>query len=196
VEAHDVAEAKRLLEATPTEELAGELAWSAGDQGCAAILELALGYLPWAGDDERWHWVMIQPIRGAGGDAADNEGFFESMAVLLRHGVDPNVHRFGQRMLHFAAAHHGPVGERARARFAAMLIDAGARLDVRDDLLRSTPLGWACRWGREPLVELLIERGAPVEEVDAEAWATPRAWARKMKRDGVLAILDRRDRFM
>ena len=69
-------------------------------------------------------------------------------------------------------------------------------MDVRDDLLRSTPLGWACRWGREPLVELLIERGAPVEEVDAEAWATPRAWARKMKRDGVLAILDRRDRFM
>ncbi len=192
VEAHDVAEAKRLLEATPTEELAGELAWSAGDQGCAEILELALRYLPWASADERWHWVMIQPIRGAGGDSADNEGFFESMAVLLRHGVDPNVPRFGQRMLHFAAAHHGPVGEKARARFASMLIDAGARLHVRDDLLRSTPLGWACRWGREPLVELLIERGAPVEEADAEPWATPRAWAKKMKRDGVMAILDRR----
>ncbi len=195
VEAHDVAEARRLLEASPTEELAQELAWSAGDQGCPAILELALGCLRWARDDQRWHWVMIQPIRGAGGDAADNEGFFESMAVLLRHGVDPNVHRFRQRILHFAAAHHGQVGEKVRARFASMLIDAGARLDVRDDLLRSTPLGWACRWGREPLVELLIERGAPVEEMDAEPWATPRAWAKKMKRDGVMAILNRRRGF-
>ncbi|MGA7524889.1 MAG: hypothetical protein WBW84_20735 [Acidobacteriaceae bacterium] len=36
----------------------------------------------------------------------------------------------------------------SRARFAAMLIDHGARLDLRDDLLKSTPLGWACRWGR------------------------------------------------
>jgi hypothetical protein len=35
--------------------------------------------------------------------------------------------------------------------FAATLVDAGARVDVRDDVLKSTPLGWACRWGRVEL---------------------------------------------
>jgi len=189
-EAHDAAEARRLLEANPSEELARELVWSAADHGCAAIVELALPRLRWTANDPRWHWILIQPIRGAGGNSARNEGHFRSMAALLQHGVDPNVQRFGQTALHFAAAHQGSLGEEDRARFASMLLDHGARLDLRDDLLRSTPLGWACRWGRRKLVVLLIQRGAPVDEPDAEPWATPKAWARKMNQDAVLAILE------
>jgi ankyrin repeat protein len=47
---------------------------------------------------------------------------------------------------------------------ATIVLDAGARLDRRDDLLKSTPLGWAWCWGRLELVKLFIERGAdPVE---------------------------------
>jgi len=65
----------------------------------------------------------------------------------------------------------------------------GARLDVRDDLLQSTPLGWACRWGRLELVKLFLERGADPVEADSEAWATPRAWAEKMKHEFVVAVL-------
>ncbi|MGA2115858.1 MAG: ankyrin repeat domain-containing protein [Bryobacteraceae bacterium] len=190
-EAHDVDEARRLLEADPSEELARELAWSAGDHGCPAILELALGHLHWPAQDPRWHWVLIQPIRGAGSDPAANEGRFRSMATLLRHGVDANVSRFGQTALHFAAARHSGLGGADRARFAAMLLEYGARLDTRDDLLRSTPLGWACRWGRLELTELLMARGAPVDEADAEPWATPKAWARKMGHERVLALLRR-----
>jgi len=72
---------------------------------------------------------------------------------------------------------------------ATMLLDAGARLDVRDDLLKSTPLGWACRWGRRELVSLLLTRGADPIERDAEPWATPRAWAVRMKRPIILALL-------
>jgi hypothetical protein len=149
---------------------------------------LALPRLDWPADDPRWHWVLIQPIRGVGPDGRDHEGFFECMALLLER-VDANVHsRFGQRVLHFAAADRG-VSEPERARFAAMLLDCGARMDVRDELLRSTPLGWACRWGRRPMVELLIARGAPVVEADAEAWATPLAWAEKMGHAEIGAIL-------
>jgi ankyrin repeat protein len=111
------------------------------------------------------------------------------MAALLKHGVEPNVRRFGQTALHFAAAHHGAVGEGDRARFASMLLDHGARLDLRDDLLESTPLGWACRWGRQKLVELLIQRGAPVNEPDAEPWARPIAWAIKMNHPALINIL-------
>ena len=40
-----------------------------------------------------------------------------------------------------------------------MLLDAGANMTARDGVLKSTPLGWACRWGRAELVKLLLERG-------------------------------------
>jgi ankyrin repeat protein len=188
-EAHDVTEAKRLLEVDTSEDLAQELAWSAADHGCPAIVELALPRLTWPPDDPKWHWILIQPIRGATGDRPDNEGHFTSMAVLLRHGIDPNVSRFGQTALHFAAAYRGGVSDEHRARFASMLLDYGARLDLRDDLLKSTALGWACRWGHKKLAELLIARGAPVDEPDAEPWATPKAWAGKMRHDAILALL-------
>ena len=72
-----------------------------------------------------------------------------------------------------------------------MLLDAGARMDIRDDLLKSTPLGWACRWGRVASVKLLLERGADAAEADSEDWARPRAWAEKKKLDEVLGLLDR-----
>ena len=79
-----------------------------------------------------------------------------------------------------------------RARFAAMLIDHGARLDIRDDLLQSTPLGWACRWGRVEIVKLFLARGADPVEADAEPWATPRAWAEKMQRPEIVELLKKR----
>jgi ankyrin repeat protein len=188
-EFHDVAEARRLLEADPSETLAQELAWSAADHGCPAIVELALPLLKWRLDDPQWHWIIIQPVRGATADKPDSEGHIACMAALLRHGIDPNVSRYGQTVLHFAAAYRGSVSDSDRARFAGMLLDYGARLDVRDDILKSTPLGWACRWGRKDLVELLIARGARVDEPDAEQWATPAAWSRKMHRDVIQNIL-------
>jgi ankyrin repeat protein len=189
-ESHDIAEARNLLRKDPNEELASELVWSAADQGCSEIVALALPYLKWARNDSRWHWVLIQPIRGAGGNSILNEGHFNSMATLLRHGVDPNVSRFGQTALHFAAARRSDLPGNDRARFASMLIDHGANLTLRDDLLKSTPLGWASRWGQVELAEMLIHRGAPVREAGAEPWANPIAWARKMKHSAILTLLE------
>jgi ankyrin repeat protein len=94
----------------------------------------------------------------------------------------------GAATLHFPAARGGLDGA-IRARFAAMLIEHGARLDLRDDLLKSTPLGWACRWGRLEMAGLLIARGASVEESDAEPWARPIAWAKKMNHSNLLSLL-------
>ena len=110
--------------------------------------------------------------------------------MLLRHVIDPDVSsRFGQTVLHFAAARDGIEKESDRTRFAAMLLDWGASIHRRDDLLKSTPLGWACRWGREELAELLIAHGAPANEPDAEPWATPLAWAieRRLRDHGAKA---------
>lgn len=191
-EFHDVAAAKKLLAAEPTEKLASELAWSAADHGCPEIVELALPHLPWSATSHHWHWVLIQPVRGARANPAENGGHFKSMAALLKHGVDPNVARYGQTALHFTAAHHGSVGDEDRARFAAMLLDVGARMDMRDDLLKSTPLGWACRWGRVKMVEVLLERGADPREDAAEPWARPLAWAEKMGHAAIVDLLRER----
>jgi hypothetical protein len=60
-----------------------------------------------------------------------------------------------------------------------MLLDAGAPLAIRDSLLKSTALGWACRWGKTELVRLYLKRGTDAVEPDAEPWATPLAWATK-----------------
>jgi ankyrin repeat protein len=185
---HDVTEAKRLLENNPDEHTIEELLWAAADYGCPEIVALALPHVGLAKDDPRWHWVLMQPPRGASGDPAQNEGHFACLALLLGHGVNPNVARMGATTLHFTAARGGLDGA-DRARFAAMLLDHGARLDLRDDLLKSTPLGWACRWGRLEMAQLLLERRAPVDEPEAEPWATPAAWARKIGNDALLSAL-------
>jgi hypothetical protein len=60
-----------------------------------------------------------------------------------------------------------------------MLLDAGARLDIRGGLVPGTPLDWACRWGRSELPRLFLERGEGPEERSAPPWATPAAWAKR-----------------
>jgi ankyrin repeat protein len=149
---------------------------------------MALPRVTWPRDDPRWNWILVQPPRSAG-DNGIEEPYFACMELVLAR-VDANVARRGDTVLHYVAA-RGTLSESARVRFAAMLLDHGARLDVRDDLLKSTPLGWACRWGRREMMELLLARGATAEEPDAEPWAAPLAWATKMGHGEIAALLRR-----
>jgi ankyrin repeat protein len=71
----------------------------------------------------------------------------------------------GFTILHHLASHYKAENCLIRA---TMLLDAGASLTIRDSLLQSTPLGWACRWGCIELVRLYLERGADALEADAE----------------------------
>ena len=89
-------------------------------------------------------------------------------------------------MLHETVSRDHRVG----VQLATILLEAGARLDVRDTLLMSTPLGWACRWGRTEMVKLFLAHGADSIEADAEPWATPRAWAEKMRRREIVDLLN------
>ena len=63
----------------------------------------------------------------------------------------------------------------------SILLDYGADLNVIDDLLQSSPLGWAVRWGKYDLARLYLERGADPTLAGAD-WATPLVWADR-KRD-------------
>jgi ankyrin repeat protein len=60
---------------------------------------------------------------------------------------------------------------------AALFIDYGANLHARDEDISSTPLAWAAKFGRKPMVELLLRRGAKPNLPDDPPWATALAWA-------------------
>lgn len=158
-----------------------DLLRGAADSGDLEIVQMALKGVDWPRDDDRWYWILMQAIW-----AASPECFWP---ILCR--CDPNLRhpRFGRTLLHDVAGLGGEATAEQSPAFAAMLLDAGAKIDERDDILKSTPLGWACRWGRANLVSLLLARGADPIEANAEPWATPQAWAKKMGHGTVLEIL-------
>jgi ankyrin repeat protein len=89
--------------------------------------------------------------------AAQN-GQAEVVGVLLDAGEDPNrynpegVHSHGTPLHHAALAGHDDV--------VRLLVVRGARLDIRDTLWHSTPLGWAEYGGRTTTAAFLRGRGA------------------------------------
>jgi hypothetical protein len=170
--------------------------------GDVELLRLALDASDWPRDDPRWFGVLEQPLRiwnhGPGHWAHhewDRSTYLTCFRMILDR-ADPNIRgrepdqgQFGLTILHSVAGSRAHMTSEERLAFATLLLDAGARLDIRDHVLKSTPLGWACRWGRVELVELLLQRGADPVEADAEPWATPKTWAEKMGRHEVLAML-------
>lgn len=146
-------------------ELAEQLLWAAGGSD-PDIVRMCLPHMKRERDDRWWNYVLMHAT------------LQESFQLILDHGVDPDVAgEGGYSTLHHLASND--VNDPDRCTFATMLLDAGASLSRRDPLLHSTPLGWACRWGRTELVRLYLEHGADSLEVDAEIWATPLAWAQK-----------------
>lgn len=164
-----------------------QLLWSGASGGDEAIVRMSLERLDWPRTDARWFWMLWRPLPGHWVRSDDERTRHLACFRLILERCDPNLRAqpFGQTMLHEVTARdHGEgVG------LATALLDAGARTDIRDDLLASTPLGWACRWGRIEIVDLLLARGADPVERDAEPWATPRAWASRMGHAEALARL-------
>ena len=167
--------------------VAEQLLWGGGSALSAEIVRMALEHVGWPPDDPRWFWMLWRPLPGYEDYSAQQQAeCCECFKLILaRCGPHHRASDYGQTMLHEAVARDHGVG----VQLATILLDAGARLDVRDTLLKSTPLGWACRWGRTDLVKLLLARGADRVEADAEPWATPRAWAERMHRFEILELL-------
>ena len=110
---------------------------------------------------------------------------------LLARGLDPNRPDWlGKTFLHVCA-------EMGDSSTAAVLLDAGADINARDQEFQATPLATAVRTFSDAdptraertrrLVELLLKRKAATNLPGDEPWATPLAWA---VRHGHGAIVD------
>jgi ankyrin repeat protein len=169
------------------EKVAEQILWGGASGRSAEIVRMALERIDWPRNDPRWFWMLWRPLPGhqdlTEAEQADSRATFR----LILERCDPNLWapESGQTMLHEVIARDHGVG----VSLATMLLDAGARTDIRDEFLKSTPLGWACRWGRVALVELLLARGADPIEAGAEPWATPLAWAERRQHAEIASIL-------
>jgi ankyrin repeat protein len=183
---------------SPGKTLAEDLLDFAASGGDPEIVRMALERIDWPRDNPRWFPFLVRPLDFwnhipwlyAANPELDRGTYIECFRQILgRCGPNP-IGGFGRTALHEVAAMGDHVTEEEAAAFASALLDAGARTDVRDEIMNSTPLGWACRWGRVRVAQILLARGADPAEADAEPWARPRAWAEKMGHVAVLAALD------
>jgi ankyrin repeat protein len=181
----------------PTSSVVAELLEFGASGGDPEIVRMALERIDWPRDDRRWFWNLGSPLSFwnhipwlyAGNPELDRGTYITCFRLILER-CDPNMReRFNRTMLHDVAAMGDHITEEEAVPFAEALLDAGASMDARDELLKSTPLAWACRWGRIEVVKLLLKRGADPVEADAEPWATPQAWAEKMGHSTILAEL-------
>jgi ankyrin repeat protein len=167
-----------------------QLLATGANSGTPEIVRMALERIDWPRGDARWYWPLsntLPPNERWSDDVRDR--YHACFRLILDHS-GPNLRSDqGQTILHDVIARDFGDGPGEGVIMATMLLDAGARTDVRDHLLKSTPLGWACRWGRRQIAKLLLERGADPVESDAEPWATPRAWAEKNQNSEMLALL-------
>jgi len=129
-----------------------------------------------------------------------NRRHFAMIDLLMRHGARvPEMTKWGAEYYFkhddiartflergMSAAHRNchrttllhEMARRGAAARTEMLLDHGAAIDAVDDEFRSTPLGFAARWGQREMVQLLLDRGADRRLAGAD-WAVPVAWARR-----------------
>ncbi len=184
-------------EITSDRNLVEELLWAGACGGDPEIVQMCLPRIQREPDDPWWASILGQPTRIWNHQALhtnnklDRSTYPDCMRLILQHGVHPDVgSEDGSTVLHHIA---GPgetrMTDQERIRFATILLEFGASLTLRDSLMQSTPLGWACCWGRVDLVRMYLKRGADAVEHDAERWARPMAWASKGGHQEIVELL-------
>ncbi len=171
-----------------------ELLWSAILAGNIDVIEMGLRDNPQY-DDAKWFNLLEQTVRGwrLGDLKINNEGFdrrnyIANLDKLLKYGINPNLRNPRDERFNFTILHH-LAGKSCNSRtyghtaeevveFARMLLNHGADINAIEDKLKSTPLGWAARFGQKKLAEFLLDRGADPNLAGAP-WGTPLAWAEK-----------------
>jgi len=171
----------------PGASLQSELLWAAIGRPWPEIVELTLAHTHWPRDHGAWFGILENGLYQV--PQGERSRRLRTFALVLER-ANPNLTgAWNATLLHYIAAARGDIDAEDQLALATLLLDAGARLDVRDAMLKSTPLGWACRWGRSELVTLFLERGADPIESDAEEWARPDVWAQRRGHHEILRQL-------
>ncbi len=116
------------------ETVAEQILWSGASSRSAEIVRMALERIDWRRDDPRWFRMLWRPLPGHEDLNETEQADCRASFRLILDRCDPNVRAggSGQTMLHEVIARDHGVG----VSLASMLLDAGARTDVRDALLR------------------------------------------------------------
>lgn len=176
----------------PGASLQSELLWGAIARPSPEIVELTLAHTDWPRDDRRWFGILENGLYTVA--RSERSRRLRTFSLVLDR-ANPNLTgAWDATLLHYIAASRGDIDADEGLALATLVLDAGARLDLRDSMLRSTPLGWACRWGRAELVSLFLDRGADPIEQGAEEWARPDAWAGRRGHSAILRELKRHRR--
>jgi ankyrin repeat protein len=107
---------------------------------------------------------------------------YETAAFLLDKGMNPNHMNWREFTLLHDMAHTADSSK------ASLLIRYGADVHYIDDEYRSTPLGYAARWGHVEMVKVLLDSGADPNKSGA-SWSTPLSWARRKHHAQVETLL-------
>jgi ankyrin repeat protein len=90
---------------------------------------------------------------------AAQHGRADVVRLLLDAGEDPNRYNPDGCHAHGTPLHHAVWFDHMDV--VRLLVERGARLDVRDTLYQGTPLGWAIYGGRTAIADYLRSQGAP-----------------------------------
>jgi ankyrin repeat protein len=96
---------------------------------------------------------------------AAQQGHAEIVALLLDAGEDPN--RFNPKGNH---SHTTPLHQAVwfgHERVVRLMVERGARLDIKDTIYDATPLGWATYGGQAAIADYLRSRGGGGVAADA-----------------------------
>lgn len=126
----------------PDSRIADELLWGAAGAGQPHIVRLCLAHIDQPREAPYWYTMLREPMYiGRNSSEARRDAMLECFRLLLER-ADLSVHGDrsrgwvgGRTLLHDLAADRHEMAAEDRLTIATMLLDAGARLDIRDDLL-------------------------------------------------------------
>lgn len=90
---------------------------------------------------------------------AAQHGHADVVWLLLDAGEDPNRYNPDGYHSHSTPLHQAVWSDHVDV--VRLLVERGARLDIRDTIYDGTPLGWAIYGGRTAIAEYLRAQGAP-----------------------------------
>ena len=104
--------------------------------------------LPPAGSEDRHRALALAALHGE----------VEMVRLLLDAGEDPDRYNPKGNHAHSTPLHQAVLA--GHANVVRLLVERGAKLDIKDTIYEGTPLGWAIYGGRTEIAEYLRARGA------------------------------------